>query len=345
MAPILFRRQLEHGAWAMTAATTWQAAAMRAARVERVLIANEVVVPAEVEWLAAAVADGFEVYCYVDSLDGLAIMTSTLAAMGADTHLPVLLEVGVPGHRTGARGVADAVELAEAIAASGSVALTGVAGFEGTIVDTADRKAVEIVDEFLDTIVEVTHLIAAKDWFAPSPEVIVSAGGSAFFDRVVNRFAGRHRHTDTDRAAQRVLSHPRRRCLRDVVTARRRRPHGRGRSIRPAIEIWGAVLSRPEPTRALVGVGKRDVSYDGLLPQAKKVRRRGSSTVESFGPLRVRALNDQHAYLDLEASDRLAVGDLVGFGISHPCTTFDKWRSMLLVDDDYNVTDRVDTQF
>jgi D-serine dehydratase len=105
------------------------------------------------------------------------------------------------------------------------------------------------------------------------------------------------------------------------------------------------VLSRPEPTRALVGLGKRDTGPEALLPLAKKVRRRGSDTVESIEPVRVTAMNDQHAYLDLDPSDPLAVGDLIGFGISHPCTTFDKWRTMVIVDDDYVVREVIDTYF
>ena len=58
------------------------------------------------------------------------------------------------------------------------------------------------------------------------------------------------------------------------------------------------------------------------------------------------ALNDQHAYLRFpEADPGPAVGDLIGLGISHPCTTFDKWRWLPVVDDRYNVIDAVTTRF
>src|SRR6056297_3193682 len=43
MTPALFELQLADGAWAITAATVWQARLMQAAAVPRVLIANEVV--------------------------------------------------------------------------------------------------------------------------------------------------------------------------------------------------------------------------------------------------------------------------------------------------------------
>ena len=63
---------------------------------------------------------------------------------------------------------------------------------------------------------------------------------------------------------------------------------------------------------------------------------------------RIDALNDQHAYLRWgEADDALApvVGERVGFGISHPCTTFDKWHWMPVVEDDYRVGDAVSMHF
>ena len=36
---------------------------------------------------------------------------------------------------------------------------------------------------------------------------------------------------------------------------------------------------------------------------------------------------------------------MVGFGISHPCLTFDKWLVMMLVDDDFHVIGAIRTFF
>ena len=118
-----------------------------------------------------------------------------------------------------------------------------------------------------------------------------------------------------------------------------------GERLEPAFEVWGAVLSRPEPTRVIVGLGKRDVSTDGLLPVVKKVRPAGTGRVEERTGPRVAVVNDQHAYLDVDAADPLAVGDLVAVGISHPCTTFDKWRAIPIVDASYRVVEVATTCF
>lgn len=346
MAPALFRRQIADGAWAITAATTWQAKTMREIGLDRVLIANEVVVPAEIEWLAEATSDGFEVYCYIDSIAGVEIMNETLATVAGHITLPVLLEVGVAGGRTGVRSLEAGIDVARAAAAAPHLALSGTAGFEGIITGSDQRTAAELVEGFLDRIVEMTHAVAAGGWFEPTPEVIISAGGSTYFDQVVERFSS----VRVDFPCRIVL---RSGCYltHDDGSYDRTSPMGQhprtegGERFNPVIEVWGVVLSRPEPTQALLGIGKRDVSADGILPLVKKLRRRGSAEIEAVEPMRVVALNDQHAYLDLDPESPIGAGDLIGVGISHPCTTFDKWRAMALVDDDYNVIEMVETLF
>ena len=91
-------------------------------------------------------------------------------------------------------------------------------------------------------------------------------------------------------------------------------------------------------------MGKRDVPFDIGLPRPVVASSRGELRgVE--GAMEIFDLNDQHAYLRLPREDGLAVGDLVGCGISHPCTAFDKWRLIPVVDDDYTVIDAVHTFF
>jgi len=60
---------------------------------------------------------------------------------------------------------------------------------------------------------------------------------------------------------------------------------------------------------------------------------------------RVVRLDDQHAYLDIPADSPLQPGDMVAFGVSHPCTTFDKWQALYLVDDGLRVTGAIRTFF
>jgi D-serine deaminase-like pyridoxal phosphate-dependent protein len=113
----------------------------------------------------------------------------------------------------------------------------------------------------------------------------------------------------------------------------------------PAFEVWGLVLSRPEPDLAIIGFGLRDVSSDQGFPRPQKVRKRETQEIRLAVDMEVVRLNDHHAYLRLAAEDDLVVGDQIGCGLSHPCTVFDKWHLIPVVDDEYNVVGVVQTFF
>ena len=91
-------------------------------------------------------------------------------------------------------------------------------------------------------------------------------------------------------------------------------------------------------------MGKRDVAYDLELPIPLVVKDHdGFRDVRDA--FRAFDLNDQHVYVHVPPDDPVAVGDLLGCGISHPCTAFDKWRLIPVVDDDYRVIDAIQTFF
>jgi len=111
--------------------------------------------------------------------------------------------------------------------------------------------------------------------------------------------------------------------------------------LRQALELWALVLSRPEPNLAILGFGKRDAAYDRGLPVPFAKWGTGGPESLSEGELEVRALNDQHAHARVASSSSVRVGDLVGMHVSHPCTSFDKFRLIPLVDDHYRVTNAI----
>lgn len=349
MAPDLFRIQLEDGAWAISAATVWQARTMKAAGVPRVLIANEVVTAPEIRWLGEVSGgdDGFEVLCFVDSLDAVRLMERVLAENPPRRPVAVLVELGFIGGRTGARTIKDALEVALAVRDARYLELRGTAGFEGIILAERDgRPARDLAQEYLQDVHRLTVQIDQAGGFSSVAEVIVTAGGSAWFDLVAEEFA-------RIRIGRPVRPVVRSGCYLthddggyDPVfspmgsSARVAAKEGR---LRAALEVWGAVLSRPEPTRAIVGIGKRDISPDAGPPRVRGARRANGAAISPMAT--VTALNDQHAYLELQPDSPLAVGDLVALGVPHPCTTFDKWRVIPMVDDNYRIRRMVRTYF
>ncbi|MEN4477139.1 amino acid deaminase [Mycolicibacterium cosmeticum] len=317
MSPQLFARQSAAGACAVTVATIGQARVYRAFGADAIVLANELVEPAGLAWLAGELdADpGFRAVCWVDSVRGVELMTEALT--GATRGLDVCVEVGMPGGRTGCRTAAEVDEVARAAAASPRLRLIGVAGYEAARSQDGGREATAAVRAYL------AELRAALSRLAPlfeTDEVIVTAGGSTYPDVVADELAG---------AAPRVLLRSGCYLTHDhgLYAATSPLP------MRPAMEVWAPVLSRPEPGLALVGMGRRDVSFDAGLPVPLGLP---GATVTK--------LNDQHAYLEL-AGHTVAVGDRLGFGISHPCTTFDKWQLIPVLDDADRVVDLVRTFF
>lgn len=317
MAPGLIAAQLAAGAWGLTVATPNQALVLHRLGVPRVLIANEVLDPVALEWLATAA--GFEVYLQVDSLEGVAA-----AAAVPSGRLNVLVEIGHEGGRTGVRSPEALEAVASAVAAAPRLALAGVTGYEGQLHDVAS------VDAFLDTMADGISRLAA---LLPA-EPLVSAGGSAWFDRVVARLSG-----------HRVLLRSGASVSHDDGFYRERTPFVRVPDEGPltaALQMWAQVISTPEPGLAIVGMGKRDASFDEGLPVVHELRRAGSSPAST--DMTVTRMNDHHTYL-ATGSTAVAPGDLVRFGLSHPCTAFDKWRDIPVVDDDNRVIDILHTYF
>ncbi|HEY7668221.1 MAG TPA: alanine racemase [Actinomycetota bacterium] len=342
MAPALWRRQLDAGAWGITAANATQARAMREAGVPRVLIANEVVDPAATAWLAATTGDPtFAITCYVDSLRGIELLEG---ASSPERPIAVLVELGLEGGRTGCRSDEEAAELAARVRASRRLRLAGVSGYEGVICHDRSPACLERVGAFLDRLNGLARAVLAHGPAETGEPFVVSAGGSVFFDLVVERLRG---PWPAD-VAVRVLLRSGCYLTHDHGTYERTSPMPASRGeggFHPALELWSAVLSRPEPRLALLGFGKRDAPHDVDLPIPTVVRGADGASRPVDGALTVRALNDQHAYADVAEGYALEPGDVVGCGISHPCTAFDKWRVLPVLDDDDRVIDAVATLF
>lgn len=343
MCPQLFERQLQAGAWGITVANIQQLALCHAIGVERVLIANEVLGPAELAAFAAMSAEvpDHAYHLLLDSVEGARQLQAAMAARPEAPPARVLIEVGFPGGRCGVRSLADGLVLADAIRRLDRLRLVGVEGYEGLLPDP------RAVNAYLDIVVGLLTMLRANGRFADPDQVLLSAGGSAYFDLVARLFGGV--------GAPGIVPILRSGCyithddgfygrLLGEVAAR-----GEAPGLEPALEVWARVLSRPEPGLLVLSAGKRDLSHDIDLPGLKSWYRPGlHEAPQPTNGWRIVKLSDQHAHVVAGAPDDatpLAAGDMVALGISHPCTTFDKWRVLLEVDDDYRVTGGLKTFF
>ena len=343
MSPALFHQQLEAGAWGITLATAPQVQAAYAHGVRRVLMANQLVGKANMALIGTLLRDpDFSFYCVVDSVTNVAALGRHFSASGQ--RLRVLLEVGVAGGRTGVRDAAQCEAVLQEIARwPEALALTGLETYEGVLKDEVPIR------ELLKGMVDLLQELRERQAFAEQP-VLLSGAGSAWFDVVAEEFAVFSRDPQVE-----VVLRPGCYLTHDVGAYRdasqrmqASNPIARqlGASLRPALQLWAYVQSRPEPRRVIVGLGKRDAAFDAGMPLPALHHRPGDAT-PSTAPAhwQVTAMMDQHAFLDVAPHDDLQVGDLLCFDISHPCLTFDKWRHLLVVDDDWRVVDAVHTFF
>ncbi|MBL3687892.1 hypothetical protein D3248_13135 [Leucobacter zeae] len=346
MSPELAELQLAAGAWGITAATPAQLRVYRRFGIQRLFLANQLVEPAAIAWVRAELAQDpdFECFVTVDSAAGLALLASDGSGPAA-RPIDVVLEVGNAGGRTGVRDAAHLAELAGVAAGTPGVRVAGVTNYEGTLGGGTPDEAAQRVRAFAAGIAASVAALEA-DGLLPD-RGIVSIGGSAYFDEAL---AGlRSGGIDADRIVLRSGAY----LTHDDGLYSRTSPSARGIAgtprFEPAISVWAPVLSVPEPGLAILLCGRRDVGFDQDLPAIRGLRRRDGGDPRPFAGT-ITQLADQHAFATFDP-DRFgsdagpAVGELVELGISHPCTTLDRWGLVPVVDDEHRVRELIRMYF
>ncbi|MFD8716709.1 amino acid deaminase [Streptomyces sp. NPDC059629] len=339
MAPQLFRRQIEHGAWGITLAVPHQVRVARAFGTRRVFLANELVDAPALRWIAGELErdEDFRFLCYVDSVRGVELMDAALRGAGRPVDVVVELAAG-KGARTGVRTEAESTAVADAVAGTETLRLVGVAGYEGEVPEADPER----VHAYLRRLVALAVGFDKAGRFADLTEIVVSAGGSAWFDAVADVFAG---IPELSLPVLKLLrsgayvSHDDGR-YREITPFNRVPEEG---ALEPAFRLWAQIVSRPSPEQAFANAGKRDAAYDLHLPFAQVIRRDG--TERPATGVEVTGLSDQHTWLRTAPEADLEVGDWVGLGLSHPCTSFDKWQLIPVAEADGTVVDYIRTFF
>ena len=349
MTPRIFERQIQAGAWAITVATASQAAICVEMGIRRILIANQVVGRANVRSLAAMMKaePALELLCLVDSTSGIEFLSSEWQAAGVSRPLGVLVEMGHLGWRTGARSLDAALQLcAEVAKHPQTLRFRGIEGFEGSAHAPEPAEEGRQAKQFLADVAAFANAVHDLDRARKEP-LLLSVGGSSFLDAVWEFGRQMEGHFQIVIRSGCYVTHDHGQYAQKLAAARERGgPEANLPMFRPALELWSHVQSKPEEGLALLNFGKRDCSYDiGLpIPLFAQTLSAAKRRVDLHSATVVNC-NDQHAYLRGPGIDHLRVGDQVCCGISHPCTAFDKWRILPVVDDSYNLLDIYRTYF
>ena len=343
MAPALFALQMETGAWGITLATAQQVRVAYAHGIRRILMANQLIGKANMRILSELLADpDFTFYCLVDSPEQVRQLAAFLGRRSR--QIRVLLELGVEDGRCGVRDQAQLDTLLAALAqAKETVLLCGVEVYEGVLKDEAGVRS------FLGRAVTTMQALLREGRFAQQP-ALLSGAGSAWYDVVADAFSSAGFDSEVE-----LVLRPGCYLTHDVGAYREAQEHILTRNpiarsmqsdLLPALHVWAYVQSVPEPGRAILALGKRDAAFDSGLPVPVLRFLPGDAAPRTTpSGWEVTRMMDQHAYLKISAEDPPRIGEMIAFNIAHPCLTFDKWRCLPVLDDDYGVTGYVQTWF
>ena len=350
MSPELYAMQIKAGAWGISFANVFQASMGARHGVKHIIIANQVYQSPDLDALALLLAthSDLSVYFLVDSEAQIEAIQHWRAIRQSKTTFTVLLELGIDGKRTGCRDPEQALALARLIKSTQGLKLCGIESYEGALA-TCDHVHDQTQVAALMQRIQALAIACEEENLFEHDEVLLTAGGSAIFDLVADNLK-----PHLQRPARGILrsgcylthDHLQYRKMLQCVGERLQLRE----TLKPALEVISSIQSCPEPGLALLTMGKRDVSYDLDLPIPIWRANMGDSAVQSVpSHWHIEALNDQHAYLRYDAnaplSEQPQLGQMVGSGISHPCTTFDKWRWMPVVNDQYGVQSAISVNF
>ncbi|CAF0885600.1 unnamed protein product [Adineta steineri] len=347
MAPKLFHKQLEHGAWAITLATVQQVQVAYSVGVRRILMANQLIGKTNMKIIQELLNNdpNFDFYCLIDSSTNIEQLGQFFNNNKTQKRLQVLLEIGVNNGRTGIRNEDEEKLILDTLSKyENSLALVGVELFEGVL---NDEQSIRVM---LQRTVDCLERLIHSNKVSRSPPIL-SGAGSAWYDIVAEEFSKVNSTVDIVLRSGCYLSHDmgtyhraQARILQQNSIAKEISTNG---ALRPALQIWAYVQSIPETNRAIIGFGKRDAAFDAGFPiPILHYRPEWSKPIEiDEKNYQITHMMDQHAYLSCPSDHNLHIGDMIAFDISHPCLTFDKWRKILLINNQYTVIDIIDTHF
>ncbi|MBU0914312.1 MAG: amino acid deaminase [Gammaproteobacteria bacterium] len=343
MTPWLFQQQLAAGAWGLTVATAYQAQIAANAGARRIILANQLIGKANMALIAKLLEDGIEVFVCVDHPAQVQALSDFFQPL--QQNIAVLIELGVTGGRCGCRTDDDLMALAYQLNTLPAVQLAGIEFYEGVVKGAEPEQGVR------QLVRQATSLMQSllKQQLLQYPTALVSGAGSVWYDVVAEELTAAHLPEQVKLVLRPgcYISHDQGiyQQAQLQVLARSSLACSLGDDLQNALELAVYVQSLPEAGLAVLGFGKRDAAFDAGLPQATALYRHGVLLTDQLQGCETIKVMDQHAFWRYDGAVQPQIGDMLLLSTSHPCLTFDKWRTLWVVDEHYNLLEEVDTFF
>jgi len=343
MTPWLFQQQLAAGAWGLTVATAYQAQIAASAGARHIILANQLVGKANMALIAKLLQDGIEVFVCVDAPAQVQALSDFFQPL--QLTLPLLIELGVAGGRCGCRTDVAVMALARQINTLPAVQLAGIEFYEGVVKGAEPEQAVHHLVRQAAALMQ--SLLTQQ--LLQYPTQLISGAGSVWYDVVAAELSAAALPAQIKLVLRPgcYISHDKGiyQQAQQQVLARSSLACSLGEDLQNALELAVYVQSLPEPGLAVLGFGKRDAAFDAGLPQAIALYRHGVLLTDQLHNCETVKVMDQHAFWRYDEAIQPQMGDMVLLSTSHPCLTFDKWRTLWVVDESYNLLQEVDTFF
>jgi D-serine deaminase-like pyridoxal phosphate-dependent protein len=265
--------QVAAGAIGVTVASVWEAAAMAAAGVADILIANQIVAADKMN-AAAAVAGHAGLTVAVDDPGNIDALSA--AASRAGTEIGVLVELDVGMARCGARSAEELLRLAERVHAAPGLRLAGIQAYEGQCMSVPDRGTrARIATEAMAKAASGLALLRR----AGLPAGTLSGGGTGTYD-----ITGRNPEVTELQAGSYAFM--------DAFHARL------VPEFEVALTVIGTVVARHGST-VILDAGRKSIGIDYVLPPMLG---------HDYVP---RSYSEEHALFDVDERFGASVGDRV----------------------------------
>ena len=295
------------------------------------------------------------IYYCIDSLFGLNLLMKVVTKKKYKFKIRILIELGTKNGRCGIRNFKSFKKIVISLNnIPKNILVSGLFFYEGAIKNSSLSKVSKKIMDLLQFTFRCHEELVYQNLYKEKIKLI-SGGGSEYFDLVTKYFNKFNTKNDTKLILrpgsfiayghgyyEKKINNLKKRNIIKSISDKNKI------FFKPSLLLWSHVLSINDNGIAIVNFGKRDVSFDLGNPipinvYRNKKKYRNNETKPNN--LNVIKLNDQHAFLKYNNKIKLNIGDLISFGISHPCITLDKWKYVFLINSKFDVIDVYQTFF
>ena len=358
MSPQIIQQIFNLGCWGFTVANNQQLSVLLKMGIRKIIFANLITNQSNIDNLFQLINQykDIQIYICVDSIFGINLLKTLSKKLNFNRVIKILIEVGYQNSRSGIRNIKSLNKILDSLRILPvNFKISGILFYEGASAVNNYSISLKRVEKCIKLAFNCLNFLISNN-IINNKECIISGGGSEYFDLVVDSFKKNKKNKNFKfviRPGSYIayghgyyLSSLNKINDRKKIIIKNKKINATD-LFQPSLELWAHVISQQDSGKAILNFGKRDVSFDLGYPIPLLVYRNGKILHKSpyDKNIVVYKLNDQHAFIKFSKNYNIEVGDLVKFGVSHPCITIDKWKIFYMINDNNTIVEAFKTFF